>query len=296
METLYHLLGALPNDDAEGLRSAFRTAVKGAHPDINPGDPEAALKFRQIVRANDILGDPEQRAVYDHLLELARIEQEQTTKTAVIVGKIHRAASGVLALAGFSVVAVGGYALFMHVSAASVAPAHEHEMAARGTTEIAALAPAERPAADVRILLPDRAEDANTTTGTVGLGSASSRIDPVGTQPADPAPPLDLTARDARSYRERGISAYRNGDIDSAIADFDQAIQIDPKFADAYIDRGIAFYRLRKFERAFADIDRARNLQKANRSKPAPALTKRQRLRQAHESQAGAAHRTARLD
>ena len=51
MNTLYDLLGALPHDDAEGLRTAFRQAVKGAHPDIRPGDPDAALKFRQIVRA-----------------------------------------------------------------------------------------------------------------------------------------------------------------------------------------------------------------------------------------------------
>src|SRR6266436_5536725 len=51
MKTLYDLLGALPKDDAEGLRTAFRQAVKGAHPDIRPGDPDAALKFRQIVRA-----------------------------------------------------------------------------------------------------------------------------------------------------------------------------------------------------------------------------------------------------
>jgi hypothetical protein len=57
----FDLLGALPKDDAEGL-TAFRQAVKGAHPDIHPGDPDAALKFREIVRANEILGDVEQRA------------------------------------------------------------------------------------------------------------------------------------------------------------------------------------------------------------------------------------------
>src|SRR6266436_86883 len=126
METLYDLLGALPKDDAEGLRTAFRRAVKGAHPDIHPGDPDAALKFREIVRANEILGDVEQRAAYDHLLELARLEQELASKRAT-AAKIHRLASdviaGVIALAGVSVVTVGGYLLFMHMSAALVAPA-----------------------------------------------------------------------------------------------------------------------------------------------------------------------------
>ena len=83
MKTLYDLLGALPHDDAEGIRTAFRRAVKGAHPDLRPDDPDAALKFRQIVRANEILGDAEQRAAYDHLLELARLEQESASKHAI---------------------------------------------------------------------------------------------------------------------------------------------------------------------------------------------------------------------
>ena len=81
MKTLYDLLGALPHDDAEGLKTAFRRAVKGVHPDIRPGDPDAALKFRQIVRANEILTDAEQRAAYDHLLELARLEPEWGSRT-----------------------------------------------------------------------------------------------------------------------------------------------------------------------------------------------------------------------
>src|SRR6476661_10906393 len=123
METLYDLLGALPKDDAEGLRTAFRQAVKGAHPDIHPGDPDAALKFRQIIRANEILTDVEQRAAYDHLLDLARLEPEWGSKNT-IAGRIHKLASGVIALAGGSVVTVAGYLLFMHMSAASVAQAN----------------------------------------------------------------------------------------------------------------------------------------------------------------------------
>ena len=82
METLYDLLGALPNDDADDLRAAFRRAVKRAHPDVNPEDPDAGPKFRRIVRANEILGDAEQRAAYDHLLTLAHHEQEQAPKQA----------------------------------------------------------------------------------------------------------------------------------------------------------------------------------------------------------------------
>ncbi|MFG3591773.1 J domain-containing protein [Bradyrhizobium sp. RDI18] len=71
MGTLYDLLGALPSDDAEELRKAFRKAAKATHPDINPDNPDAALRFRELVRAYDILTDTEQRSTYDQLLAIA---------------------------------------------------------------------------------------------------------------------------------------------------------------------------------------------------------------------------------
>src|ERR1700680_595263 len=77
MTMLYDLLGALPGDDAADLRKAFREAVKGSHPDIRPNDPEAALNFRLIIHAMEILGDLDQRVAYDHLLETAPRELEQ---------------------------------------------------------------------------------------------------------------------------------------------------------------------------------------------------------------------------
>jgi len=71
MRTLYDLLGALPGDDADGLRAAFRRAAKATHPDMNPDDPEAPRRFRELVRAYDILTDVEQRETYDELLAIA---------------------------------------------------------------------------------------------------------------------------------------------------------------------------------------------------------------------------------
>jgi curved DNA-binding protein CbpA len=114
MDTLYDLLGALPRDDAEGLRTAFRRAVKGTHPDLNPGDPEAGQKFRQIIRAQEILLDGEQRAVYDHLLALAKLEAAEDVEHAAKharAGKIHRVASWVMTLAGVSAVSIASLAV-----------------------------------------------------------------------------------------------------------------------------------------------------------------------------------------
>ena len=122
MDTLYDLLGALPRDDADGLRTAFRRAVKGAHPDLRPGDPDAAIRFRQIVRANEILADPEQRAAYDHLLALAQIEKNRAL-VHPIAAKIHKVASGIMALTSVSIVTVAGYLVLMHTPLSMALPA-----------------------------------------------------------------------------------------------------------------------------------------------------------------------------
>jgi tetratricopeptide (TPR) repeat protein len=70
MNTLYDLLGVRPDADDETLRKAFRQAIKATHPDLHAGDPDALLRFRQIVDANALLRDAKQRATYDWLLQL----------------------------------------------------------------------------------------------------------------------------------------------------------------------------------------------------------------------------------
>jgi hypothetical protein len=125
MGTLYDLLGALPSDDAEGLRTAFRKAAKATHPDTNPDHPDAALRFRELVRAYDILTDAEQRATYDHLLAIALQPPAASTavRTYEVIGKV---ASNTMAATVISAVLVGGYVLFGMFSkppgAAEIAP------------------------------------------------------------------------------------------------------------------------------------------------------------------------------
>jgi tetratricopeptide (TPR) repeat protein len=313
METLYDLLGALPNDDAENLRAAFRRAVKGTHPDINPGDPAAAIRFRQIVRANEILNDPEQRAAYDHLLDLARIEQSSLSKQAT-ARRVYQLASAVLSFAVVLIMAVGGYALYLHLASAQYKiPLQQLQAAVRQLPQLAApqttgSVTAEAHAAPTPEMQKQAAEvlkqavelqkqAAVAAPGTIAsppvkaeTTEADDTVVPTADQalamstttlPADMGAAMaanlglvsDLTVSEARSFRERGISAYRNGDLNGAIADFDQAILLDPKFSAAYIDRGIVFYRLRKFDRAFADISRAKRIERANRGSPSGANT-----------------------
>lgn len=69
MKTLYDLIGARRNDDAESLKKAYRNAVKATHPDHHADDPEAARRLMQITAAYDVLGDAGQRLAYDQSLE-----------------------------------------------------------------------------------------------------------------------------------------------------------------------------------------------------------------------------------
>jgi curved DNA-binding protein CbpA len=289
MDTLYDLLGALPRDDAEDLRTAFRRAVKGAHPDLRPGDPDAGLKFRQIVRANEILIDSDQRAAYDHLLALARVERRSAVVHPV-AALVHGLASAVMALAGAAIVTVACYLLFVYVSAAWFAPADNLDFAMRISPDMAAASPAEtpNPAGGTSFLAKRESTSPSSEATAPSVAMVPTAMVPtnvvsipqlnVGGFP-DPAP------NDARSFRARGISAYRNGDLNRAIADLDQAIQLDPNFSASYIDRSIVLYRLRQFDRAFADIARAKRLEKESRAKSVPAT-----VRKPHLDQSGIAH------
>ena len=98
------------------------------HPDVNPGNPEAAERFRRIVRANAILSDEQQRAAYDQLLEVARRQQSQEPKRSNFSGTIRRLAADAIASAAVSVVLVGGYVLFRPVDGLRIASAQVTEM------------------------------------------------------------------------------------------------------------------------------------------------------------------------
>ena len=45
-----------------------------------------------------------------------------------------------------------------------------------------------------------------------------------------------------------------------AIANYNNAIELDPNLADAYYDRGISFYELECFDESITDLTRASDL------------------------------------
>jgi curved DNA-binding protein CbpA len=271
MKSLYDLLDALPEDDADGLRAAFRKAAKANHPDNNPGDSDAPLRLRRIIRANSILRDERQRAHYDRLLAVAR--QERRLKF-VIAGGIS------------SIVLMGGYLLFGYVSKASLVAAQVIEVSAREPAPAAVAIPAELSDSIGRTRPHDERDDMAAPNRPENLEAVKEAAAPsaaAAAESTDSAPVIanvpaarDFGVNDARYYRERGIQAYRSGDISLALIDLDLAIDLDPHFSDAYIDRGVVFYRMGDFNRAFADIARAKRIDDLNRSQrrqPEPQQT-----------------------
>lgn len=65
MKDPYDVLGVQKTDSESAIRTAYRKLAKKYHPDLNPGKPEAAERFKEINAANDILSDADKRASYD---------------------------------------------------------------------------------------------------------------------------------------------------------------------------------------------------------------------------------------
>jgi DnaJ-class molecular chaperone len=61
----YSLLGIKRGASPDEIKRAYRQLVFRYHPDRNPGNEEAANKFRQVLDAYTILSDSEKRADYD---------------------------------------------------------------------------------------------------------------------------------------------------------------------------------------------------------------------------------------
>jgi curved DNA-binding protein CbpA len=248
MGTLYDLLGALPSDDAEGLRTAFRKAAKATHPDINPDNPDAALRFRELVRAYDILTDAEQRETYDELLAIA-LQPEPGTKAVRTYEVIGKVASNTMAATVISAVLVGGYVLFGMFSkppgAAEIAP----DRIVGEPQVVAALHPDIAASDAPRV---QRGEDVSTVGAVVtsAVASAAKEANAAAIGRFEPVP---------------GFVSYNLG------------IQYYPRFATANFDRGIVLYRVGDFDRPFAALPPPKPATDSRRAKiatPAPALRK----------------------
>jgi curved DNA-binding protein len=61
----FSILGVERSADADAVKKAFRRLVRQYHPDVNPGDPAAEARFKEISEAYEVLSDPDKRRRYE---------------------------------------------------------------------------------------------------------------------------------------------------------------------------------------------------------------------------------------
>ena len=250
MGTLYDLLGALPGDDAEGLRAAFRRTAKATHPDMNPEDPEAPRRFRELMRAYDILTDADQRSTYDELLLIA-LQPPGAEKSTRVYERVRKYASNTMAATIISGVLVAGYTLFGHFSNPPGAAEFLPNRTAGGPeqTAIAAAAPSDAGIEPARRAPATDAEAVNAMIVTAALSQSSAPT-------------------------SRNVEAVHRFTLDNLWT------RRDPILSVAYLDRDIILYRAPKFDRAFDSMAQVKRIADGGRPKiSAPATRKASTVR-----------------
>lgn len=61
----YKILGVNKTATPAEIKDAYRKLARKCHPDLNPNDKDAKIKFQEINEANAVLSDPEKRKKYD---------------------------------------------------------------------------------------------------------------------------------------------------------------------------------------------------------------------------------------
>jgi curved DNA-binding protein len=63
----YKILGVEKGASEKEIKRAFRRLARQYHPDVNPSDPQAEERFKEINEAYEVLSDEEKRQKYDQL-------------------------------------------------------------------------------------------------------------------------------------------------------------------------------------------------------------------------------------
>src|ERR1700730_13191385 len=277
MKTLYDLLGARADDDAEALKRAFRKAVKAHHPDLHAGDPDAPLRFRQIVAANAVLRDAKQRATYDRLLQRQLLQRQlpqhhppqrrQLRRQLLQLTRQQLRSKRMRTTVAVAVVGalVGGYALFAPITTTAVVAVKKDKRAA---TAVAVVKKDEHATTAVAVVKKDEhattaiaavEKDEHATTAIAAVKKEKDNTSgPAKMAAVQPATQTNTTARDEPHGKHDGVGVP-NGVIELSgaaeiIADNGPARGLLPNDAKFYREQGIVSYRGGGFPRAVGDF------------------------------------------
>jgi DnaJ-class molecular chaperone len=65
MSDPYKILGVKPGASDAEIKKSYRRLARESHPDLDPGNPKAEERFKDISSAYDLLSDPDTRGKYD---------------------------------------------------------------------------------------------------------------------------------------------------------------------------------------------------------------------------------------
>jgi tetratricopeptide (TPR) repeat protein len=95
---------------------------------------------------------------------------------------------------------------------------------------------------------------------------ALRRIDKIGDAIADYDQAIAINPKDFNAFNSRGKAWVRKGDRNDpmadfkAIADFTRAIELDPSYVEAYNNRGLAYETMGRRTEALADFRKAQSI------------------------------------
>ena len=73
----YEVLGVDRGASQKEIRSAYRSLARKHHPDVNPDDPSAEQRFKEISQAYEVLSSPDKRKQYDRFGSAYEQAQQQ---------------------------------------------------------------------------------------------------------------------------------------------------------------------------------------------------------------------------
>ena len=219
-ENYYLILGVSQNASLKDIKVAFRRLARQYHPDLNPDDPVAAEKFKQISQAYDVLSDTTKRRRYDRRIPL---QQPQTSKTSTYSAAIPRTAKDFYARGTIR------------------AQAKEYRQAIKDYTQA--------------IKLDSRFVDAYLKRCEMRykLGDHQGVLN-------DCYEVFNIDPTVAKAHYYQGRARYSLGYVQPAIDSYNLAIARDKKYPQAYYYRGMAYKDLNAIASAVEDFNRAARL------------------------------------
>ena len=90
MKDYYAILGISPTATPEAIKAAYRRKANLYHPDKNSAE-SAALRFREVLDAYEVLSDEARRKAYDDNRRRSLIEHPETVAQEIWKNYIDRA-------------------------------------------------------------------------------------------------------------------------------------------------------------------------------------------------------------